>query len=115
MLAQWLSHREVMYLGKTRDNLQKRVYLQFSTGFHPLHQPNLLGSPKITFCKYLLRWILLIKDKMNKSFFVLNLWFVMGFKRKPSRATVAHAWNPSSSGGRDQEDHCSKPAWANSS
>jgi hypothetical protein len=28
---------------------------------------------------------------------------------------VAHAWNPSYSGGRDQEDCGSKPAWANSS
>jgi hypothetical protein len=28
---------------------------------------------------------------------------------------VAHACNPSDSGGRDQEDHGSKPAWANSS
>jgi hypothetical protein len=28
---------------------------------------------------------------------------------------VAHACNPSDSGGRDQEDYGSKPAWANSS
>jgi hypothetical protein len=28
---------------------------------------------------------------------------------------VAHACNPSYLGGRDQEDHSSKPAWANSS
>jgi hypothetical protein len=28
---------------------------------------------------------------------------------------VAHACNPSYSGGRDQEDHDSKPAWAKSS
>jgi hypothetical protein len=28
---------------------------------------------------------------------------------------VAHACNPNYSGGRDQEDHGSKPAWANSS
>jgi hypothetical protein len=27
---------------------------------------------------------------------------------------VAHAYNPSYSGGSDQEDHGSKPAWANS-
>jgi hypothetical protein len=26
---------------------------------------------------------------------------------------VAHACNPSYSGGRDQEDYSSKPAWAN--
>jgi hypothetical protein len=30
-------------------------------------------------------------------------------------ALVAHAYNPSYSGGRDQEDHGLKPAWANSS
>jgi hypothetical protein len=28
---------------------------------------------------------------------------------------VAHTCNPSYSGGRDQEDHGSKPAWTNSS
>jgi hypothetical protein len=28
---------------------------------------------------------------------------------------VAHAYNPSYSAGRDQEDYGSKPAWANSS
>jgi hypothetical protein len=27
---------------------------------------------------------------------------------------VTHTYNPSYSGGRDQEDHSSKPAWANS-
>jgi hypothetical protein len=27
---------------------------------------------------------------------------------------MAHAYNPSYSGGRDQEDRSSKPAWANS-
>jgi hypothetical protein len=32
-----------------------------------------------------------------------------------SWASVAHAWNPSYSGARDQENHSSKPAWANSS
>jgi hypothetical protein len=31
-----------------------------------------------------------------------------------SQALVAHAYNPSYSGGRDQEDHGSKPAQANS-
>jgi hypothetical protein len=30
-------------------------------------------------------------------------------------APVAHAFNPSSSGGRGQEDHGLRPAWANSS
>jgi hypothetical protein len=32
-----------------------------------------------------------------------------------SQVLVAHACNPSYSGGRDQEDHVLKPAWANSS
>jgi hypothetical protein len=32
-----------------------------------------------------------------------------------SQELVAHAYNPSYSGGRDQEDQGSKPAWANSS
>jgi hypothetical protein len=34
---------------------------------------------------------------------------------KKGWAPVAHTCNPSYSGGRDQEDHGSKPAWANSS
>jgi hypothetical protein len=33
---------------------------------------------------------------------------------KDSWMLVAHACNPSYSGGRDQEDHGLKPAWANS-
>jgi hypothetical protein len=32
-----------------------------------------------------------------------------------SWAAVAHTCNTSYSGGKDQEDHSSKPAWANSS
>jgi hypothetical protein len=32
-----------------------------------------------------------------------------------SQALLAHPCNPSYSGGRDQEDHGSKPAWGNSS
>jgi hypothetical protein len=32
-----------------------------------------------------------------------------------SQAPVTHAYNPSYSGGRDQEDWGLKPAWANSS
>jgi hypothetical protein len=35
--------------------------------------------------------------------------------KKINRVPGAHACNPSYSGGRDQEHHCSKPAWANSS
>jgi hypothetical protein len=29
------------------------------------------------------------------------------------QASVAHAYNPSYSGGKDQEDHSSKRVWAN--
>jgi hypothetical protein len=36
-------------------------------------------------------------------------------KIKPKPGPVAHACNPSYSGGRDQEDLGFKPAWANSS
>jgi hypothetical protein len=32
-----------------------------------------------------------------------------------SQASVVHNCNPSYSGGRNQEDHCSKPAGANNS
>jgi hypothetical protein len=32
----------------------------------------------------------------------------------PSWVLVAHVFNPSYLGGRDKEDHSSKPAWANS-
>jgi hypothetical protein len=35
--------------------------------------------------------------------------------QEPHRALMAHPCNPSFSGGRDQEDPNSKPAWANSS
>jgi hypothetical protein len=35
-------------------------------------------------------------------------------KGKRSWAPVIHTCNPSNSGGRDQEDHTLKPAWANS-
>jgi hypothetical protein len=35
-------------------------------------------------------------------------------KNQNSWALLAHACNPSYSGGRDQEDQGSKPAWANS-
>jgi hypothetical protein len=36
-------------------------------------------------------------------------------KIETSQVPVALAYNPSYSGGRDQEDHGSKPAWANNS
>jgi hypothetical protein len=39
---------------------------------------------------------------------------MFSFKKEISQVPVAHAYNPSYSGGRDQEDLCSKPVWANS-
>jgi hypothetical protein len=47
------------------------------------------------------------------------IWWHMPMKNITKReylwAPVAHTYSPSYSGGRDQEDHSSKPAWANSS
>jgi hypothetical protein len=40
---------------------------------------------------------------------------IIVFKNTGSQAPVAHAYNPSYSGGRDQEDHGSKPDQTNSS
>jgi hypothetical protein len=39
----------------------------------------------------------------------------LSFKREGGQVLVAHSCNPCYSGGRDQEDHGSKPAQANSS
>jgi hypothetical protein len=51
------------------------------------------------------------------SIFWLRIWekeAVEGEKKKKiSWALVAHVCNPSYSGGRDQEDHSSRPAQAN--
>jgi hypothetical protein len=44
--------------------------------------------------------------------FLLRQWTFITNKCM-SQAGVAHACNPSYSGGRDQEDHGSKPAWGN--
>jgi hypothetical protein len=40
---------------------------------------------------------------------------ILVFLNKMSQVLVAHAYNPSYSGSRDQEDRGSKPAWANNS
>jgi hypothetical protein len=50
--------------------------------------------------------------------FEVNLGYVAGpclKKTKNSRASVAHAYNPSYSGGSDQEDHGLRPALGNES
>jgi hypothetical protein len=36
-------------------------------------------------------------------------------KNQRSQVLVTHTCNPTYSGGRDQENRCSRPAWANSS
>jgi hypothetical protein len=46
---------------------------------------------------------------------LLPLTQIIFIKKQESWAQVAHACNPSYSGGSDQEDHGSKPAQANSS
>jgi hypothetical protein len=43
-----------------------------------------------------------------------NLLLRFRAKTRNCQAPVTHTCNPSYSGGRDQEDHSSKPAWANS-
>jgi hypothetical protein len=45
----------------------------------------------------------------------LSIWVYNIVTYKLKILPVAHACNTSYSGGRDQEDHGSKPAWANSS
>jgi hypothetical protein len=45
--------------------------------------------------------------------FFLNFYFNI-LKISPCQSLVAHACNSSYSGGTDQENHSSKPAWANS-
>jgi hypothetical protein len=50
---------------------------------------------------------------------ILHILGVTEFKDTAKRVRarpvlVAHAYNPRYLGGRDQEDHGSKPAWANS-
>jgi hypothetical protein len=42
-------------------------------------------------------------------------WLFLLLKTMPSWAPVAHAYNSSYSGGKNQEDHGLEPAWANSS
>jgi hypothetical protein len=62
---------------------------------------------------------------MNNMLQIKVKYCQVGFKKKKnsalfsrstaSQALVAHTCNLSYSGSRDQEDHGSKPAWANSS
>jgi hypothetical protein len=48
------------------------------------------------------------------SLVFIHVYTYIRYIHKDSWASVAHACNPSYSGGRDQEDHGLKPAWANS-
>jgi hypothetical protein len=43
------------------------------------------------------------------------LGFFLAIENDRNHVLVAYTCNPSYSGGRDQEDHSSKPAWTNSS
>jgi hypothetical protein len=47
--------------------------------------------------------------------FCISLGMRVNTKEISGWAPVAHTHNPSYSGGRDQEDRGSKPAWENSS
>jgi hypothetical protein len=49
------------------------------------------------------------------SFGMSPAWSYILIQEKSELAPVAHVYKPSYSGGRDQEDRGSKPAWANSS
>jgi hypothetical protein len=52
---------------------------------------------------------------MTLKFHLTPVQWLSSRKQTTSQALVTHACNPSYSGSRDQEDHHSKPAQANSS
>jgi hypothetical protein len=52
--------------------------------------------------------------KQVETYGIANIQMFLIYK-KGSRASVAHACNPSYSAGRDEADGGLKPAWANSS
>jgi hypothetical protein len=63
-----------------------------------------------------------LRKKFNMQVLIVSMSFLEETARRssqikdvPCRVLVAHAYNPSYSGGRDQEDGGSKPAQANSS
>jgi hypothetical protein len=45
----------------------------------------------------------------------IKIWVILKYSDETSWVPVAHAYNPTYSGGTYQEDHSSKPAWPNSS
>jgi hypothetical protein len=50
-----------------------------------------------------------------RAVLAISMFFFVPFKTHVLEpAPVAHACNPSYSGGRQQEDHVLRPAWANS-
>jgi hypothetical protein len=55
----------------------------------------------------------IVKQSNSQSILVLHAY--VGIENILSQEPVAHTYNPSYSGGRDQEDRSSKPVWANSS
>jgi hypothetical protein len=49
----------------------------------------------------------------HRLFLKIFLYFIYHWiKKKSSQTPVAHAYNPSSLGGWEQEDSTSRPAWA---
>jgi hypothetical protein len=74
------------------------------TDLSPIYTELLLGREIFLFCPWypLLGLAKTLTHRIFKN-------------RKPSQVLVTHAYNPSYSGGRDQEDHSSRLAQANSS
>jgi hypothetical protein len=58
---------------------------------------------------------MVLKKGITLSLNAINPTERMEQERQSSWVQVAHSCNPSYSGGRDQQDHGWKPAWANSS
>jgi hypothetical protein len=65
-------------------------------------------------CFYFTALLSLFSEFHDLDLYLLSVIYSMGLKRKCSQVLVPHAYDPSYSGGRDQEDCGSKPAQANS-
>jgi hypothetical protein len=62
--------------------------------------------------------MMLQEDALNLSGNSWFSWHSVKYSSKEAQsclALVTHTYNPNYSGGRNQEDHSSKPAWVNSS
>jgi hypothetical protein len=84
-------------------NLYNFKMSQLNVSFFPIKMYLLVGS-KLIFGKLLL-------------FLLISLFYVVfiELRQQKSQALMAHACDPSYSGGRDQEDHSSMPSQTNSS